>query len=77
MIIPKHVAFIMDGNGRWATERGLPRSAGHKAGYEHILLWQSAFAVVYVAKNYWPAITRKDIESGISHYNRIMIKITS
>ncbi|MEM7114500.1 MAG: polyprenyl diphosphate synthase [Chloroflexota bacterium] len=33
---PKHVAFIMDGNGRWATEQGLPRSAGHKAGYEHI-----------------------------------------
>jgi undecaprenyl diphosphate synthase len=26
----------MDGNGRWAKERGLPRSAGHKAGYEHI-----------------------------------------
>lgn len=36
MLIPEHVAFIMDGNGRWATERGLPRSAGHKAGYEHI-----------------------------------------
>lgn len=36
MLIPKHTAFIMDGNGRWATERGLPRSAGHKAGYEHI-----------------------------------------
>ena len=27
-----HVAIIMDGNGRWATERGLPRSAGHRAG---------------------------------------------
>jgi len=36
MLIPKHIAFIMDGNGRWATQRGLPRSAGHKAGYEHI-----------------------------------------
>jgi undecaprenyl diphosphate synthase len=36
MLIPKHIAFIMDGNGRWATERGWPRSAGHKAGYEHI-----------------------------------------
>jgi len=36
MIIPKHVAFIMDGNGRWAQRRGLPRSAGHKAGFEHI-----------------------------------------
>ena len=27
-----HVAVIMDGNGRWATRRGLPRSAGHRAG---------------------------------------------
>ena len=31
-----HVAVIMDGNGRWATERGLPRSAGHKAGAEAV-----------------------------------------
>ncbi len=30
--IPRHVAIIMDGNGRWARERGLPRSAGHQAG---------------------------------------------
>jgi len=29
---PFHVAIIMDGNGRWATRRGLPRSAGHRAG---------------------------------------------
>ncbi len=31
---PRHVAIIMGGNGRWATSRGLPRSAGHKAGIE-------------------------------------------
>ncbi|MDY6875076.1 MAG: polyprenyl diphosphate synthase [Chloroflexota bacterium] len=36
MTVPKHIAFIMDGNGRWAQRRGLPRSAGHKAGFEHI-----------------------------------------
>ena len=30
--IPTHVAIIMDGNGRWAKERGLPRQAGHRAG---------------------------------------------
>jgi undecaprenyl diphosphate synthase len=29
-----HVAIIMDGNGRWATARGLPRAAGHKAGVD-------------------------------------------
>lgn len=32
--IPKHVAIIMDGNGRWARRRGLPRSMGHKRGAE-------------------------------------------
>lgn len=32
--IPKHVAVIMDGNGRWARKRGLPRSMGHKKGAE-------------------------------------------
>jgi len=32
--VPRHVALIMDGNGRWAAERGLPRSAGHQAGAE-------------------------------------------
>jgi undecaprenyl diphosphate synthase len=34
--VPKHVAVIMDGNGRWAKERGLPRTRGHEAG-EHSL----------------------------------------
>jgi len=34
--IPKHVAMIMDGNGRWAVQRGLPRLAGHKAGTENL-----------------------------------------
>ena len=34
--IPKHIAIIMDGNGRWATERMLPRSFGHKAGVESL-----------------------------------------
>jgi undecaprenyl diphosphate synthase len=30
--IPQHIAIVMDGNGRWAKERGLPRTAGHQAG---------------------------------------------
>ncbi len=34
MTTPKHVAIIMDGNGRWAKARGLPRVAGHRAGVE-------------------------------------------
>jgi undecaprenyl diphosphate synthase len=53
--VPAHVAVVMDGNGRWAKERGLPRTAGHEAG-EHSLFdlvegaieigvqWVSAYA---------------------------------
>ncbi|MGF1480923.1 MAG: polyprenyl diphosphate synthase [Cyanophyceae cyanobacterium] len=37
MHIPKHIGFIMDGNGRWAVQHGLSRSAGHRAGIAHIL----------------------------------------
>ena len=33
---PRHVAIIMDGNGRWAAERGLPRSEGHRRGVEAV-----------------------------------------
>ena len=32
--VPQHIAIIMDGNGRWATKKGLPRTAGHAAGSE-------------------------------------------
>lgn len=34
--IPEHVSIIMDGNGRWAQQKGLPRSEGHKAGVESV-----------------------------------------
>ena len=34
--IPKHIAIIMDGNGRWAKKKGLPKSAGHKAGIKSV-----------------------------------------
>ena len=33
-VLPRHVAIIMDGNGRWAQARGLPRIAGHRAGVQ-------------------------------------------
>ena len=35
-ILPKHIAIIMDGNGRWAIERNLPRAAGHQQGIESV-----------------------------------------
>lgn len=34
--LPNHIAFIMDGNGRWAEQRGLPRLEGHRAGMESV-----------------------------------------
>ncbi|HOR96853.1 MAG TPA: undecaprenyl diphosphate synthase family protein, partial [Kiritimatiellia bacterium] len=34
--VPSHIAIIMDGNGRWARQRGKPRLAGHEAGSETV-----------------------------------------
>ena len=34
--LPKHIGFILDGNGRWASSRGLPRNFGHKAGIDAV-----------------------------------------
>ena len=34
--VPEHIAIIMDGNGRWAKERGLPRIAGHREGINSV-----------------------------------------
>ena len=48
---PDHVAIVMDGNGRWATQRGLPRLVGHKAGVDNIrpvLECLSGYGVNYV-----------------------------
>ena len=41
--LPRHVAIIMDGNGRWARERGLPRLEGHRQGTENMRRVVSAF----------------------------------
>ncbi|MEO7070831.1 MAG: undecaprenyl diphosphate synthase family protein, partial [Nostocoides sp.] len=35
--LPRHVAVVMDGNGRWANARGLPRTVGHEAGEASLL----------------------------------------
>ncbi|MEM7020808.1 MAG: polyprenyl diphosphate synthase, partial [Pseudomonadota bacterium] len=36
MSVPRHVAIVMDGNGRWAKKRFLPRQAGHRAGVDNV-----------------------------------------
>ena len=47
--IPQHIAIVMDGNGRWAKERGLPRTAGHEAG-EKVLFDIVAAAITFGVK---------------------------
>ena len=44
--LPRHIAIIMDGNGRWAANRGLPRVAGHKQGAESVRRIVKAAAVL-------------------------------
>ena len=49
--LPKHIAIIMDGNGRWATSRGLPRLMGHQAGIkavDRILDTLSGYKIPYI-----------------------------
>jgi undecaprenyl diphosphate synthase len=50
-ILPKHIGIIMDGNGRWAKKRGLPRSAGHSAGaanFKAITRYCSSIGIKYL-----------------------------
>ena len=51
MSIPNHVAIILDGNGRWATERKLPRALGHKAGAENVEWYATNDSVASVTKD--------------------------
>lgn len=49
--LPQHVAIIMDGNGRWAKQRGLPRSEGHKQGakvFKRICEYAADIGIRYV-----------------------------
>ena len=49
--LPRHVAIIMDGNGRWAKSRGLPRKAGHAAGavtFRAIATFAKELGLVYL-----------------------------
>ncbi|MGI6710444.1 MAG: isoprenyl transferase [Bacilli bacterium] len=49
--LPKHVAIIMDGNGRWAKKRGMPRNLGHKAGAKRlvdIIIYANKIGIKYL-----------------------------
>ena len=49
---PAHVAIIMDGNGRWAKARGLPRFEGHRRGVEAVRRWRFAPAEGALPRNW-------------------------
>ncbi len=49
--VPAHIAIVMDGNGRWAQKRGLPRTAGHTAGaanFKKITMYAAKIGVKYL-----------------------------
>ncbi len=87
MIIPAHVAFIMDGNGRWAKERGLPRYKGHLAGINHIkkvvdvctrIGIQFVSAYVWSTENWGiPANKERNLMQSIVKYGPEMAKETA
>ena len=78
--IPLHLAIIMDGNGRWAASRGLPRALGHKAGAEATkrvieaagnmgIPWLTLFA--FSSENWRrPADEVRDLTGLMRHYLR-------
>ncbi len=77
---PRHVAIIMDGNGRWASSRGLPRVAGHRAGAEAVrraitaaraagVQWLTLYA--FSSENWRrPATEISDLTGLLRHYLR-------
>lgn len=79
-LVPRHVAIIMDGNGRWAKARGLPRLAGHRAGAEavrrtiqaairHGVRWLTLFA--FSAENWRRSAAEVfDLTGLLRHYLR-------
>ena len=62
-ILPQHIGIIMDGNGRWAKKRGLPRKAGHKVGAE-------TFRTI---ATYWPVI--KSVQARFRRSHVIAIRL--
>ena len=77
--MPKHIALIIDGNGRWAKKHGLPRSAGHKFGFEnlkkHIQYCQELgiknVSIYCFSKQNWNR-PQKEVEFLMSTFNQVL-----
>ena len=73
--VPKHIAIIMDGNGRWAKKRGLPRNAGHAAGAEafrNIANYCRTLGVQYLTVYAFSTENWKRSEEEVSGIMRLM-----
>lgn len=74
---PKHIAIIMDGNGRWAKKRGLPRNAGHEAGSEtlrRIANYGRTLGVQYLTVYAFSTENWKRSEEEVSGIMRLLYK---
>lgn len=74
--IPSHVAVIMDGNGRWATKRSIPRVAGHKAGMEalkRIVRFSSDIGIKYLTVYAFSTENWKRSEEEVSGIFKILV----
>ena len=77
MSVPNHIAIIMDGNGRWAKKRGLPRVMGHNAGMKslkEIVRACSDLGVKYLTVYAFSTENWKRPEDEVSGIFKIMVK---
>lgn len=75
--IPKHIAIIMDGNGRWAAKRLLPRSAGHEAGgraFEKVIFRADELGVKFLTVYAFSTENWKRPEGEISGLMKLLVK---
>ena len=69
--LPRHIAIIMDGNGRWAKRRRLPRIAGHRAGIRAVRQAVEASARAGRSLSYAVCIFRRKLEAA-AHGNQAL-----
>ncbi|GHT82337.1 isoprenyl transferase 1 [Actinomycetota bacterium] len=70
--IPEHIAVIMDGNGRWAKERGLVRTEGHRAGEEALMRWVRAGRKLGVKEMSFYTFSTENWNRSVSEVNFLM-----
>lgn len=77
LLPPRHIAIIMDGNGRWAKKRGLPRTAGHSAGgeaFRHIANYCRTLGVEYLTVYAFSTENWKRSQEEVSGIMKLLAK---